>query len=71
MGMGVAEFSIAIGKICIFPIFCVYLRSIQYPNFLLSNDLDLLLQDSDSFYLPLQRKYTPKLRKSKIDISYS
>ena len=82
MGMGVAEFSIAIGKIsaerwfnnqqnCIFPISCVYLRSIQYPNFLLSNDLDLLLQDSDSIYLPLQRKYTPKLRKSKIDISYS
>ena len=35
MGMGVAEFSIAIGKICIFPISCVYLRSIQYPNFLL------------------------------------
>ena len=36
-----------------------------------SNDLDLLLQDNDSIYLPLQRKYTPKLRKSKIDISYS
>ena len=71
MGMGVVEFSIAIRKICIFPISCVYLRSIQYPNFLLSNDLDLLLQDSDSIYLPLQRKYTPKLRKSKIDISYS
>ena len=29
-----------------------------------------LLQESDSIYLPLQRKYTPKLRKSKIDVTY-
>ena len=33
MGMGVAEFSIAIGKICIFPISCVYLRSIELSTF--------------------------------------
>ena len=32
---------------------------------------NVLLQDSDSIYLLLQRKYTPKLRKTKIDITYS
>ena len=49
-----------------FPISCVYLWSIQYPYFLHSNDLDLLLQDSDSIYLLLQRKCTPKRRNTKI-----
>ena len=32
---------------------------------------NLLFQDSDSIYLLLQRKYTPKLRKTNIDITYS
>ena len=37
-------------KDCIFLISCVYLRSIQYPNFLHSNDLKShLLQNSDFF----------------------
>ena len=45
-------------------------RSIQYPYFLHSIDHDLLLQDSDSIYLLLQRNYTPELCKTKIDISY-
>ena len=57
----VAEFSTAIRKIsakrrfdnqkdCIFLISCVYLRSIQYPNFLHLNDLKShLLQNSDFF----------------------
>ena len=49
-----------------FPISCVYLWSIQYPYFLHSNDLDLLLQDSDSIYLLLQRKCTPERRNTKI-----
>ena len=31
---------------------------------------NVLFQDSDSIYLLLQRKYTPKLRKTKIDITY-
>ena len=57
----VAEFSTALSKIsaerwfdnqqdCIFPISCVYLRSIQYPNFLHSNDLDLSVT-KQGFYL--------------------
>ena len=49
-----------------FPISCVYLWPIQYPYFLHSNDLDLLLQDSDSIYLLLQRKCTPERRNTKI-----
>ena len=54
----------------IVPLSCGYLRSIQYPYFLHSIDHDLLLQDSDSIYLLLQRNYTPELYKTKIDISY-
>ena len=76
----VAKFSTALRRIsterwfdnqkeCIFPISCVYLRSIQYWNFLHSIVLDVQLQDSDSIYMLLQRKCTPTLRKTKTDIS--
>ena len=45
--------------------------SIQNPNFLHSIVPKSQLQDSDSIYLLLQRKYTPEVRKSMIDITYS
>ena len=42
----------------------------NFIYFLHSFDLDPLLQDSDSIYLLLQRKCTPRLRKTWIDITY-
>ena len=45
-------------------------RLVHNVYFLHSINLDLLSQDSVSVYLLLQRKYTPKLRKTKIDITY-